>query len=406
MLAALADAPSTLIGLLAARDTELMIAALRALGVRIDIPLDATEHIVRVAPPAHFTPCPEGIDCGLAGTVMRFVPPIAALAGGRSYFFGDPHATQRPMSPLLDGLAQLGVQLDNDALPFTMDSPAQLGGPRVQIDSSTSSQFISALLLTAARLPAGIDLVHRGATVPSLPHIEMTVAMLRSRGVQVDDSEQGRWRVAPGPITARDQRIEPDLTNAAVFLAAGVLSGGQVTVPAWPARTTQPGALIADILRRMGATAELTDDGLTAYAPGELHGAEIDLHEASELTPVVAGLAAFASGPTTISGVAHIRGHETDRLAAIEAELSSVGIEVHQTADGLVIHGAGPRGAGLAPTRVLRAYADHRLAHLAALIGLIVPGVQLDDIGSVSKTMPDFVSRWQRMLDETQDAVR
>ena len=253
------------------------------------------------------------------------------------------------------------------------------------------SEGTVALLLIAARLPAGIDLVHRGATVPSLPHIEMTVAMLRSRGVQVDDSEQGRWRVAPGPIAARDQRIEPDLTNAAVFLAAGVLSGGQVTVPAWPARTTQPGALIADILRRMGATAELTDDGLTAHAPGELHGAEIDLHEASELTPVVAGLAAFASGPTTISGVAHIRGHETDRLAAIEAELSSVGIEVHQTADGLVIHGA---------------YADHRLAHLAALIGLIVPGVQLDDIGSVSKTMPDFVSRWQRMLDETQDAVR
>lgn len=389
--------------MLSARDTDLMIAALRALSVRIDDLPGATEPAVQVTPPERLAPVPDGIDCGLAGTVMRFVPPLAALAGGRTRFFGDARAADRPMGPLLDGLRQLGVEVDSDALPFTMGSPVRLGGPVVRIDSASSSQFISALLLSAARLPHGIDLIHTGSTVPSLPHIEMTVAMLRERGVRVDDSESGRWLVAPGPIAARDQIIEPDLTNASVFLAAGVLSGGEVTVPGWPQRTAQPGVVIVEVLQQMGASTELTEAGLTARARGGLQGVEIDLHEASELTPVIAGLAAFASGATAISGVAHIRGHETDRLAAIEAELASVGIDVRQTADGLVIQGAGGRGEGLAPTRMLRAYADHRLAQLAALIGVVVPGIQLDDIGSVSKTMPDFPVRWRQMLDQVRE---
>ncbi len=402
VLAALAEGPSRLTGLLHARDAELMRDALAALGVGFTtLPDDPDGSPVElVQPPAAFRPAAQGIDCGLAGTVMRFVPPIAALTPGTTDFFGDERAAERPMAPMLDGLRQLGVLVDSDQLPLSLTSPPQLGGPAVAINSSASSQFISALLLIGARLPHGLDLQHRGGMVPSLPHIQMTVQMLRDRGVAVTDDQPARWLVAPGPIAACDQRIEPDLTNAAVFLAAGVLSGGQVTVPGWPALTNQPGAQIRDVLAAMGAETELAGDRLTARAPQGLTGARLDLGQASELTPVVAALAVFADGTTTIGGVAHIRGHETDRLAAIRAELASIGVRVQETADGLEIHGVGASGQGLRPTRVLRAYADHRLAHLAALIGLVVPGIELDDIASVTKTMPDFTGRWAAMLTQ------
>lgn len=387
-----------LTGLLKARDTELMVGALSQLGVGFDELAPAADGSprLRVRPPAVFTPAPAGIDCGLAGTVMRFVPPLAALAVGRTSFYGDEHASQRPMGPVLDGLSQLGVQVDARQLPFTMTAPTRLGGPVVQIDASASSQFISALLLVAARYPHGIELRHVGASVPSLPHIEMTIEMLGCRGVQVDQPDATSWRIQPGLVAGRDHRIEPDLTNAAVFLAAGVLSGGQVTVPGWPRRTTQPGALFTKVLTAMGAEVELNAGQLVARAPSGLHGAKIDLHQASELTPVVAALAVFAAGTTSIGGVAHIRGHETDRLAAIEAELTSLGVRVQQSADGLLI--AGVADGNLRPSRVLKSYADHRMAHLAALIGLRTAAVQLDDIGAVAKTMPDFEARWQAML--------
>ena len=400
MLAALADGPSELTGVLDARDTQLMIAALEALGVGCEqlSPAADGSPVLRVRPPQRFTAAPQGIDCGLAGTVMRFVPPLAALADGDTYFYGDERAGERPMAPLLDGLAQLGATTNSDHFPFTLSAPAALDGPTVEIDSSTSSQFVSALLLAAPRFPQGIDLRHIGEQLPSLPHIAMTVEMLRDRGVQVDEPGPAHWRVMPGPIAARDQRIEPDLTNAAVFLAAGVLSGGRVSVPGWPTHTTQPGDQFRRVLAQFGARCELDGDLLTATATG-LRGAEIDLTEASELTPVVAALAAFASGTTTISGVAHIRGHETDRLAAICAELTSLGVAAHETAVGVTITGARPDQ--LRPTRVLRAYADHRLAHLAALVGLLVDGVELDDIGSVAKTMPDFTDRWAAMFAQS-----
>lgn len=400
MLAGLADSPNTLAHVLDARDTRLMIAALRSFGIRIDERIHNQQRFIHVTPPHVLIGPVEPVDCGLAGTVMRFVPPVAALTGAPVRFIGDAEASKRPMAPLLNALRQLGVQVSGDRLPFEIDSPSPIPGSAVEIDSSASSQFISALLLAGARFPGGIDVRHRGTTVPSLPHIEMTVAMLRERGVRIDDSEPCRWIVRPGAISGLDEVIEPDLTNASVFLAAGVLTGGSVTVPGWPAESLQPGAMIIDILHQMGAATEFGEQGLTARSSGPLHGIEIDLSPASELTPVVAALAAFAVGPTVITGVAHIRGHETDRLAAMEAELSSLGIDIRQTDDGLVIVGCGPAGAEIRPTRILSTYADHRLAHLEALIGLLVPGVQVDDISAVSKTMPDFLSRWHTMLNQ------
>ena len=387
VLAALADGPSVLEGTLESRDTTLMMDALHALGVSIE----RNGASVRVNPPVRYTGA-HSIDCGLAGTVMRFVPPIAMLADGATGFVGDPHASERPMGPLLDGLRQLGAVVTGDRLPFRISPPADYRAS-VSIDASGSSQFISGLLLIGARLPEGLTLRHTGKRLPSRPHIEMTTFMLRERGVQVAEPDDRTWRVSHGPIRAADTRIEPDLTNASVFLAAAAITGGSVTVPGWPARSLQPGAMFLDVVERMGATVTHGRGSVNVSGDGSLRGVDVDLTTASELTPVVAALGALAEGTTTISGVAHIRGHETDRLAALRTELHRVGCAAEETDDGLRITGS----ADLRPA-ILHAYADHRMAHFAALLALRVRGVVIDDIACTSKTMPRFPQDWAGLI--------
>lgn len=394
VLAALAQGPSTIANGLDARDTRLMRDALRTLGVGIEESADGW----RVTPPATFRGGGE-VACGLAGTVMRFVPPLAALADGPVRFDGDPQAYARPMGPVLGALADLGARVEGDRLPFTVDGGPGLRGGVVTVDASTSSQFVSGLLLVGARLPAGLELRHVGPPVPSLPHIAMTVAMLRDRGVAVDDSRADRWVVAPGPVAARDVAVEPDLSNAAPFLAAAAVTGGRVTVPHWPATTLQPGDQLREILAGFGARVSLAGDGLTVEGTDEIWGVDLDLAGASELTPVVAAVAALASGASHLSGIAHIRGHETDRLAALEAELGGLGARVHQTADGLAVH---PRLLGGA---TFRTYADHRMAQAGAVLGLVVPDVVLDDVSCTAKTMPTFVALWEAMLADAVAAA-
>lgn len=387
VLASLADGPGSITGGLAARDTDLMKGALRGLGVGID---DADPGCWLITPPPVFSPGTT-IDCGLAGTVMRFVPPVAALADGTTRFVGDPAAEGRPVAPLLNGLRQAGAQVAGDRLPFSVAGP--VSGGEATIDSHASSQFISGLLLAAARFPAGLVLTHSGPRdVPSRPHIDMTVAMLAARGVAISTPDAATWVVAPGKVAATDDVIEPDLTTAAVFLAAALVVGGSVSVPGWPAHTVQPGAAVPDMLTRFGGTFELRDGILTVTGDGRLSGVDVDLSETSELTPVVAALAALADGPSTIRGVAHIRGHETDRLAALEAEINALGGRARQTSDGLHIDPV-PLTGGL-----FGCYADHRMAHAGALIGLAVPGVTLDDVACTSKTMPGFAAAWITML--------
>ena len=391
VLGALGDGPSRLSGVLEARDTELMIAGLRHLGVRIQ--LDHDEAVV--TPPEHFVPAK--IDCGLAGTVARFLPPLAALSGGECSFFGDPKMSERPIAPLLDGLRQLGASCSSEHVPFSISAPDGLTGREVRIDSSGSSQFISGLLLSAARFPNGLVLHHVGDSVPSLPHIEMSVSMLAQRGVRVSNSGM-TWTVEPGTISSLDQRIEPDLSNAAAFLLAGVITGGRVTVPAWPSKTTQPGDLIRGVLDKVGAHSELTKDGLSAWSSEDLSGVDLDMSSASELTPVVAALAVFCNGTTRITGVGHIRGHETNRIEAIVDELNAIGVTASELADGIQIEGIGSHGS-LSPRRPFKTYADHRMVHLGALLALKCSNLEVEDPKAASKTMPDFVERWTKMVN-------
>ncbi|QQQ75664.1 3-phosphoshikimate 1-carboxyvinyltransferase [Saccharothrix sp. 6-C] len=392
VLAALADRASTLHAPLRSRDTTLMVDALRSLGVGV---VDGSDGSWLVTP--HELRGPAQVDCGLAGTVMRFLPPAAALAVGEITFDGDPHARTRPMSTILHALRALGADVAGDALPFTLHGKGGVPGGEVTVDASASSQFVSGLLLSGARYESGVTIRHSaalsgGRPVPSVPHIEMTVAMLREAGVVVDDSTPDRWRVEPGAVEGRDWHVEPDLSNATPFLAAAAVTGGRVTIPGWPAATTQPGGAARELFERMGCEVALTDAGLTLRGPDRLTGIDVDLRDESELTPTVAALAALAEGPTRIRGVAHIRGHETDRLAALAAEVNRLGGDAEETEDGLVITPRPLRGG------VWRAYADHRMATAGAIIGLVVEGVSVDDIGSTTKTIPDFPGMWAAML--------
>lgn len=389
LLAALADAPSVVSGALRARDTALMVAALSRLGIR----MVADDDRVRVTP----APMIGGVDLdvGLAGTVMRFVPPVAALARGEVHFDGDPQARRRPVGPLLTALRQLGVGIDGGAsgtLPFTVHGTGAVPGGPVRIDASASSQFVSALLLAGARYERGVRVTHVGGAVPSLPHIAMTVAMLRAAQVSVVEPAPGRWEVEPGPITARDVPVEPDLSNAAPFLAAALLTGGTVRIPGWPRATTQAGDALREILPRMGAEVRLDGTGLTVRGTGRILGAELDLHHVSELSPVLAAVAAAADGPSRLRGLAHIRGHETDRLAALARELGAMGARVQEEEDGLRVD-----PAPLRPV-VFDSYHDHRMAQAGAVLGLIVPGMLVRDIATTGKTLPDFPRMWRAML--------
>ncbi|GEK22826.1 3-phosphoshikimate 1-carboxyvinyltransferase [Cellulomonas xylanilytica] len=390
VLAALADAPGRLRGALRSRDTRLMAAALTSLGAQVDE--DASDWVVTPGAVQGST----SIHCGLAGTVMRFLPAVAAIADGPVRFDGDDSALARPMGPVLTALRTLGVRVEEHGepghLPFTVHGRGSVRGGQVDVDASASSQFVSGLLLAAARFERGLTLRHTGRTLPSLPHIEMTVALLREAGVEVDDSRPAIWQVAPGPIAGRDVRVEPDLSNAAPFLCAALVAGGTVRVPGWPTSTTQPGALLPGILERMGATTRLDGDVLSVTGSGVIHGVDLDLHAAGEIAPTIAGLAVLADSPTRLRGIAHLRGHETDRLAALAAEITRLGGQAEQTSDGLVITPR-PLTGGTWHT-----YEDHRMATAGALVGLRVPGVDVQDVATTAKTLPDFVGLWSGML--------
>ncbi|MFC6878564.1 MULTISPECIES: 3-phosphoshikimate 1-carboxyvinyltransferase [Actinomadura] len=391
ILAALAGEPVRVVRPLRSRDTELMAGALRALGAGVRDE-GADWH---VTPPADGALAgPARIDVGLAGTVMRFLPPVAALATGAVAIDGDPRARERPMGPIITALRTLGVEIDDGgraALPFTVRGRGAVDGGAVTIDASGSSQLVSGLLLSAPRFAKGLEVRHEGPPVPSAPHLEMTVRMLREAGAEVEAGEDV-WRVGPGALRGGERVIEPDLSNAAQFLGAALVTGGRVTVPGWPGDTAQPGDALRGLLAAMGAEVTLGADGLTVRGTGAFRGIDADLHEVGELTPVLAALAALAEGPSRLTGIAHLRGHETDRLAALVTELNGLGGDVRELPDGLEIRPRPLRGG------VFRTYDDHRMVMAAAALGLAVPGVLVENPATVGKTMPGFTDLWTAML--------
>lgn len=393
VLSALASEPTRLVAPLHSRDSRLMIEALRALGTQIDIEPSGDILVI----PKPFDRAAK-IDCGLAGTVMRFVPPLAALSTEVIDFDGDEAARKRPMDVTLSSLRDLGAFVVDDVkgvLPFSIHGSGSITGGELTIDASSSSQFVSGLLLAAARFEEGLVLRHEGDHLPSMPHIEMTIDCLRKRKVEVSSPEPTVWVVEPGPIAGGEVTIEPDLSNAGPFLAAAMVAGGSVTVPHWPTSTTQVGNEFDGILQKMGATVSRDQRGLTVTGGDSIRGIEIDLSIGGELTPVVAALAALADSPTRITGVAHLRGHETDRLAALVAEINRIGGIARETTDGLEIEpSANLHGV------LWRTYEDHRMATAGAIIGLRVPGIEIEDISTTAKTMPEFDKLWLNMLEQ------
>ncbi len=394
VLAALAEGPTTIVHPLRSRDSELMAEGLRRLGSRVRI-----AEQWHVAPGEHRTGRSQttSVDCGLAGTVMRFLPPLAALGIGTVAFDGDPRARERPMAGLLDAMRDLGIGLDpptSSALPFAVLGRGHVKGGQVTVRAGASSQFVSALLLAGCRFEQGVHVLLSGP-VPSRPHVDMTLAAMTERGLAAEWLDEASVRVRPGSPSGGVVVLEPDLSNAAPFLAAALLTGGEVRVPDWPATTTQAGRALPGLLARMGARVELDDRGLRLRGTGAVTGlGRVDLSEVGELTPVLAAVAALAEGTTQIVGVAHLRGHETDRLAALAGELNALGGQVEQTPDGLLITPRRLHG-GLVGT-----HDDHRMATAAAVLGLVVPGITLDDVRTTAKTMPEFPDRWAAMLGE------
>lgn len=404
VLAAIADGPGTLHAPLHSDDSARMIESLRALGVVID-EIDTDSPFgpdLLVTPPASFVG-DSTVDCGQAGTVMRFVAPVAGLAQGDVHVTAHDSALHRPMGAMIKALRDVGVDIDDGghwALPFTVRGHGHVRGGEVEIDASQSSQFVSGLLMAAPRFDVGLRLRHVGSRLPSIPHIDMTVEALAHRGIHVERPRPGEWIVPAGPVRAKDVAIEPDLSNAAPFLAAAMVTGGSVTVTGWPLHSTQPGALLGDILTEMGARVSRRAGALTVSAGEGISGVELDLTAAGELAPTLFGLAAFADGPTTLHGIGHIRGHETDRIAALVGNLRSLGGEAHELEDGIRIVPQPLRGGEW------KAHHDHRLATTGALIGLRVPDVEIDDIGTTAKTLPQFAALWRAMLGlDATDAV-
>ena len=394
ILAALADSPSLLRKPLHSRDSALMIGGLKALGCGI---VQAPNGDLLVHPGPLFGPAQ--IDVGNAGTVMRFLPPVAAMAKGIIHFDGDPRSHERPLGPVIAAMESLGVSIEHNnryALPLTINANGQLLGGTVEVDATSSSQFVSALLLVAPAMKNGIILKHTGNSLPSMPHIEMTIQMLREVGVSVKVVDNKEWHVSPTVMHGREITIEPDLSNAAPFMGAAMICGGSVTITDWPEATTQPGDQLRTIFANMGATitrsASSTGSDLTITGDGQIHGIDVDLHDVGELTPSIAALAVLADSPSSLRGIGHLRLHETDRLAAIAREVNALGGDVIEEETALHIPPA-PLHAGTFHT-----YEDHRLATAGAMIGLRVDGVQVENIATTQKTLPDFPGAWANLL--------
>jgi 3-phosphoshikimate 1-carboxyvinyltransferase len=394
ILAAIAKTPSRLRKPLSSRDADLMVKGLQSLGCKIDEIKTEQGFDYQITPQK--LSGPTQIDVGNAGTVMRFLPPVASLATGLVHFDGDARSHERPLEPVIKALEQLGASIEHGnkyRLPLTINGSGEIKGGEVEVDASASSQFISALMLLGPATKNGLTIRNIGKSLPSMPHIEMTIQMLRQFGATVEIGENS-WVVASGDLLGQDLTIEPDLSNAAPFMAAAMICGGSVEILDWPKSTSQPGDQLRDIFAKMGARIEQSSDGLKISGSGKINGIDIDLHDVGELTPSIAAVAALASSPSTLRGIAHLRLHETDRLAALANEINNLGGDVTEGPGELLI-----KPAKLVASQIFKSYEDHRMATAGAIIGLAVKDLIVENIETTKKTLPDFPGMWQEMLN-------
>jgi len=394
ILAAIAKTPSRLRKPLSSRDADLMVKGLQSLGCKIDEIKTEQGFDYQITP--HKLSGPTQIDVGNAGTVMRFLPPIASLATGLVHFDGDARSHERPLEPVIKALEQLGASIEHGnkyRLPLTINGSGEIKGGEVEVDASASSQFISALMLLGPATKNGLTIKNIGKTLPSMPHIEMTIQMLRQFGATVEVNENS-WKVISGDLLGQDLTIEPDLSNAAPFMAAAMICGGSIEILDWPKSTSQPGDQLRDIYAKMGARIERSNEGLKIYGSGTISGIDIDLHDVGELTPSIAAVAALASSPSTLRGIAHLRLHETDRLAALASEINNLGGDVTEGPGELLI-----KPSKLVASQIFKSYEDHRMATAGAIMGLAVKDLIVENIETTKKTLPDFPGMWQEMLN-------
>jgi 3-phosphoshikimate 1-carboxyvinyltransferase len=385
-----------------------MVAALRSLGTGIK----ESEEVWEVTPAPLYGPA--SVDVGNAGTVMRFMLPVAALAKGLVNFDGDARSHERPVGPLIKALEDLGVTIDHKnkySLPLLINGAGSIQGGEVEVDASKSSQFLSALLLAGPKMRDGLKVVNIGETLPSLPHIEMTIAMLRDFGAEVKvgkESGKDYWQISPGGLIGKELVIEPDLSNAAPFMAAPIICSGEVIIRDWPRSTTQPGDRLREIFTSMGGRIEFVAEGLKISGTGKITGIDIDLRNEGELTPSIAALAALADSPSHLRGIGHLRLHETDRLTALATEIGALiapaGGEVIEESDSLIIKPAIANSAIVNSAignskHLFHTYEDHRLATAGAIMGLAVENVVVENIETTRKTLPDFPGLWSSTVE-------
>jgi 3-phosphoshikimate 1-carboxyvinyltransferase len=405
--AALANGTSTIDGALVADDATAMRSGLAALGAAIEVD-DGGRRLRVTGTGGRLRPGPVDLDVRQSGTTGRFLLPVVALGAGRYRVDGAAQLRARPMGPVLDGIRALGATVEHEGspghLPVTVVAPGGLDGGDVAVAGDTSSQFLSGLLMAAPCTRDGVRLTVT-TTLASRPFVDMTVAVMRDFGVAVAIEEDGAGavvaeagggagpvlQVPPGGYRAADHRVEPDASAASYLLAAAAIVGGRVTVAGLGSGSRQGDARFADLLAAMGARVARTTTSTTVDGDGRLRGlGDVDLSAMPDMAQTLAAVAVFADRPTRVRGVGLIRGHETDRIAAVVTELRRAGISADERSDGFVVHPGTPR-----PARI-ETYDDHRMAMSFALLGLRAPGIAIADPGCVAKTFPGY---WQ-VLDE------
>lgn len=382
--AALAAGPSVLQGALDSEDTEVMIEALKQLGFGI-VPRWAEASINVEGRGGAISAGSGQLYVANSGTTVRFLASLVSLSNGVFQLDGSPRMRQRPIGDLVESLRQLGVDAQAESLgdcpPVTIRA-AGLRGGRATVRGDVSSQFLSGLLLAAPYARTPVTLVVEGELV-SRPYVSMTLAVMKAFGIETECREMREFHVPRGQYRGRLYAIEPDASAASYFFAAAAIAGGEVTVEGLSAESLQGDVRFVDVLKRMGCRVAFGADRVTV-AGGKLQGLHVDMNAISDTVQTLAAVALFAEGPTSITGVAHIRHKETDRITALATELRKLGAIVEEWPDGLSITPATLRAAAI------DTYQDHRMAMSLALVGLRQPGVVINDPGCTAKTYPNF----------------